>query len=219
MDSCRSNVNRRDKHQRNNNNDEDDDVSVLNDGKLGIGGRLGVGGRVDGVRMSDRVFKSSFELIAYPNTKYEQSDDNNNMTTTENDDHDQARRATHAGHGEDRRKASPLEAATNQEAGASSVVMSVPAHGLVSMQSPNDPARPVLTGQVTIVADFQCERMGGTRIHFLKRLAGGQCPATHTAPTGCSGHRKPFGFFHSRHDARDRDPRQNPRPECQDIYT
>ena len=71
MDSCRSHVNRRDKHQRNNNNNnnnEDDDVSVLNDDRLGTGGRVGVGGRVDGERMSERVFKSSLELIACPNT-------------------------------------------------------------------------------------------------------------------------------------------------------
>ena len=45
--------------------------------------------------MSDRAFKSSFELIAYPNTTNKPSDDNNNMRTTENDDiMTKARRAT-----------------------------------------------------------------------------------------------------------------------------
>ena len=73
-------------------------------------------------------------------------------TTTENDDDDKARRATHAGHGLD--LCLPLECGAIQEAGSAPKRRpSVPAGSLITVQSPNGPAWPVLPGQVTIMAD------------------------------------------------------------------
>ena len=76
IDNGSSHVNQRDQHQQNHNDDKrnDDDVSVLNggSGEVGNGGNHGLG--VDGECMSDRVLKSMFELIAYPNTTIEPND-------------------------------------------------------------------------------------------------------------------------------------------------
>ena len=96
IDSCRSLVNRIDKHQQHH-DDDNDDVSVLKNGRVGIGGSHVQG--VDGECMSDRGFKSRGKSIAYSDTMNTSiSDNDDNMTTTDNDDKTtKARRATHAG--------------------------------------------------------------------------------------------------------------------------
>ena len=101
------------------------------------------GGLSVGKCRSDRGSRSDFMSSINTTTTINISIANDDMTTTDNDNDDKARRATHAGHDLDCQKTSD-GGFPNEEAGTSQVVKSVPAHGLISMQSPNGPAWPVL---------------------------------------------------------------------------
>ena len=123
-------------------------------GTKGVGTRIGShGDGVDGKRMSDRVFRSSFVSNAYTTTTNTTSVYDDNMTTTENDDI--ARRATYAGHGED--LCPSFGGSAIQEAGGDPKWRpSVPAPGLVSRDVPASTVLPAFQQPAACTGNSAC---------------------------------------------------------------